>query len=175
MKIVIDIPDAIMEYVRNNGCLSVIYDDEVAKAIINGTPYEDRPQGDLISRAWLKKHKFTTQVCNGLEIEDDDVVGVAIIDNAPTVVAKNATSDRPQGDLISREALIKAVEQGEGISWERHKKDDLCVRKKYIDNAPTVEYPEQIIIKCDTEEDKQKLLSALRNARLTICEEADND
>ena len=93
----------------------------------------------------------------------------------PTVVAKNATSDRPQGDLISREALIKAVEQGEGISWERHKKDDLCVRKKYIDNAPTVEYPEQIIIKCDTEEDKQKLLSALRNARLTICEEADND
>ena len=97
MKIVIDIPDAIMEYVRNNGCLSVIYDDEVAKAIINGTPYEDRPQGDLISRAWLKKHKFTTQVCNGLEIEDVDVVGVAIIDNAPTVVAENATSDRPQG------------------------------------------------------------------------------
>lgn len=42
-------------------------------------------------------------------------------------------------DLISREALIKAIEQGEGISWERHKKDDLCVRKKYIDNAPTVE------------------------------------
>lgn len=41
-------------------------------------------------------------------------------------------------DLISREALIKAVEQGEGISWERHEKDDLCVRKKYIDNAPTV-------------------------------------
>ena len=36
-----------------------------------------------------------------------------------------------------------------------------------IDNAPTVEYPEQLTIKCDTEEDKQKLLSALRNARVT--------
>lgn len=36
-----------------------------------------------------------------------------------------------------------------------------------IDNAPTVEYPEQITVECDTEEDKQKLLSALRNARVT--------
>ena len=36
-----------------------------------------------------------------------------------------------------------------------------------IDNAPTVEFPEQITIKCDTEEDKQKLLSAFRNARVT--------
>jgi hypothetical protein len=35
-----------------------------------------------------------------------------------------------------------------------------------LDNAPTVEYPEQITIKCDTEEDKQKLLSAFRNAKL---------
>ena len=38
MKIVIDITEEIMEYVKNNGCLSVNYDDEVAKAIINGTP-----------------------------------------------------------------------------------------------------------------------------------------
>lgn len=37
-----------------------------------------------------------------------------------------------------------------------------------IDNAPTVEYPKAITIKCDTEEDKQKLLSALRNARLEV-------
>ena len=41
-------------------------------------------------------------------------------------------------DLISREALKKAIEQGEGVSWDKHGKDDLCVRKKYIDNAPTV-------------------------------------
>ena len=37
-----------------------------------------------------------------------------------------------------------------------------------IQNAPTVELPEQITIKCDTEEDRQKLLSALRNAKLKV-------
>lgn len=47
MKIVIDIPEGIMEYVTNNGCLSV-YDEEVTEAIINGTPYEDRPQGEYL-------------------------------------------------------------------------------------------------------------------------------
>lgn len=47
--------------------------------------------------------------------------------------------ERPQGDLISREALKKTIEQGEGFSWDSYGKDDLCVRKKYIDNAPTVE------------------------------------
>jgi len=46
-------------------------------------------------------------------------------------------------DLISREALKKAIEQGEGFSWDSHGKDDLCVRKKYIDNAPTVEITEE--------------------------------
>ena len=51
--------------------------------------------------------------------------------------------ERPQGDLISRSELIKTVEKGEGISWERHGKDDMCVRKKYIDNAPTVELTEE--------------------------------
>ena len=47
-----------------------------------------------------------------------------------------------EGDMISRSELIKTVEKVEGISWERHDKDDMCVRKKYIDNAPTVELTE---------------------------------
>lgn len=41
MKRIIDIPEEIMEHIKNNGCLSVIYNDEVAKAIINGTPLPD--------------------------------------------------------------------------------------------------------------------------------------
>ena len=41
--------------------------------------------------------------------------------------------------LIDADELIKAIEQGEGFSWDSHGKDDLCVRKKYIDNAPTVD------------------------------------
>ena len=42
-------------------------------------------------------------------------------------------------DLINRSALISAIEKGEGISWERYGDNEVCVRKKYIDNAPTVE------------------------------------
>ena len=53
--------------------------------------------------------------------------------------AIKALEERPKGDLIDREALIKTVEKEEGISWDSHGKDDLCVRKKYIDNAPAVE------------------------------------
>lgn len=60
------------------------------KAIVE----DERPQGDLISRTWLKEHKFTTQVCNGLEIENVDVVGVATIDNAPTIEDLSEYSDK---------------------------------------------------------------------------------
>ena len=52
---------------------------------------------------------------------------------------ENGTPVSTGGDLISREALKTAIEQGEGFSWDSYGKDDLCVRKKYIDNAPTVE------------------------------------
>lgn len=41
VELVIKIPEVIMEYVKRNGCLSVIYTDEVAKAIKNGTPLDD--------------------------------------------------------------------------------------------------------------------------------------
>lgn len=50
---------------------------------------------------------------------------------------------------------------------------DLCVPLYQIDNAPTVEYPEAITIKCNTEEDMQKLLSLFRNARVEVRVEAE--
>ena len=53
---------------------------------------------------------------------------------------KKPTPEPKSARLIDAEALKKAIEQGEGFSWDSHGKDDLCVRKKYIDNAPTVEY-----------------------------------
>ena len=37
-EVVIKIPEEIMEYIKNNGCLSVIYNSEIASAIANGTP-----------------------------------------------------------------------------------------------------------------------------------------
>lgn len=36
----------------------------------------------------LKEHKFTTTVANGVELEGVDVVGVAVIDNTPTIEPK---------------------------------------------------------------------------------------
>ena len=40
---------------------------------------------DIISRSALKKHKFTTQHCDGVELEDIEVVPVAAINNTPTI------------------------------------------------------------------------------------------
>lgn len=48
---------------------------------------------DLISREALKKYKFTTQIANGVELEDIEVIPVSVIDNAPTVeVPENAVN-----------------------------------------------------------------------------------
>ena len=58
-------------------------------------------------------------------------------DYKPCVLIANGTPIT-EGDLISRSELIKTVEKAEGISWEHHDKDDMCVRKKYIDNAPSI-------------------------------------
>ena len=87
---------------------------------------EERPHGDLISRTWLKEHKFTTQVCNGVEIEDVDVVAVATIDNAQTVESdkdlyekietyKNAY--RIMSDAFENEVRKNKRPQGEWGKW----------------------------------------------------------
>ena len=63
MQIVIDIPEEIMKYIKNNDCLSVIYIDEVAKAIINGTPLP-KGHGRLIDAdAYIDR----TAECNWLD------------------------------------------------------------------------------------------------------------
>lgn len=50
----------------------------------------------------------------------------------------NGTPYNPSGDLISREALKETIELEEGIFWDSYAPNELIVRKKYIDNAPTV-------------------------------------
>lgn len=80
-------------------------------------------------------------------------------------------------DLISRSELKKAIEQGEGFSWDSLGKDDLCVRKKYIDTAPTVEQKEfeQILqpIKVNIPEDiKDRLIEELSKPRKVILDES---
>ena len=43
------------------------------------------------------------------------------------------------GDLISRSALIKTIEEKEGFSWGSLYGFNLVCRKRYIDNAPAIE------------------------------------
>lgn len=54
IELVIKIPEEVVEYIKNNGCLSVVYNDEVAKAIKNGTPLPKR-HGRLIDKDTLIK------------------------------------------------------------------------------------------------------------------------
>lgn len=51
---------------------------------------------DLISREYLKKNWTGIDTPVGYR----KVVDLEIIDNAPTVVAENATSESPQGDVV---------------------------------------------------------------------------
>lgn len=77
---------------------------------------------DLISREDLKKYKFTTQVCNGVEIESVEVVGVATIDNAPPIedtpvyrlwkqAYERGKAERPQGEWI----IVKDERYGDNV------------------------------------------------------------
>lgn len=50
----------------------------------------------------LKKYKFTTQIANGVEIEDIEVVPVAAIDNALTVKFSLMPADETKEDAYKR-------------------------------------------------------------------------
>ena len=89
IEVVIKIPEEIMEYVKNNGCLSVIYNNEVEKAISNGTPL---PKG----------HKRL--------IEDKFEVGPVFDEEGNRVGYKYVT----QEDLNNALTIIEADTENEG-------------------------------------------------------------
>ena len=75
--------------------------NDAIQAVIDAS---DMPVTDIIkaikeNEAKQNEQKFTTQVCNGVEIESVDVVGVTTIDNAPTVdtTCPNCDSGYAQG------------------------------------------------------------------------------
>lgn len=95
-------------------------------------------------------------VCN--DIKSKALEPTSVTDEIIINALYNGTPVSTEGDLISRSALKKTVENEEGISWVFYGKDDLCVRKKYIDNAPAVapDRPqgEWICPKCDLYSDE---------------------
>lgn len=83
MKLIIDIPEMAYEAFKEwhkNKVASV-----EQSLIANGIPYEEKPQGDIISREALKKD-FCKDVMGGLNWE-------RIINNAPTVEPKQGKWD----------------------------------------------------------------------------------
>jgi hypothetical protein len=90
------------------------------KLTIDKAPTVERPQGDLISRSALKKYKFTTQIANGVELEDIEVVPVASIDNAPTVntTCPNCDSGYAQG---YSDGYLKGKEERPQGEWIEEK------------------------------------------------------
>ena len=54
IELVIKIPEEVIEYIKTNDCLSVIYNDEVAKAIKKGTPLP-KGHGRLIDADSMKR------------------------------------------------------------------------------------------------------------------------
>lgn len=83
--------------------------------------------GDLDA---LKKHKFTTQIANGVEIEDIDVVPVAAIDNAPTVEEVSLIEFKEPLPLVKTQKIVKTLSerpQGEWIpASERLPEENVC-------------------------------------------------
>ena len=65
--------------------------------------------------------------------------------------------------LIDADKLIKEVNDNKEL-----RESERVYLEGLLLNAPTVEEPEKITIKCDTEEDRQKLISAFRNAKLKL-------
>ena len=104
MKLIIEIPEEVLStrhYCQYFGAWST----KLTETIENGTPYEERPQGDLISRSALKK--ATTRFTDSDGFNEVH----CIIDNAPTAPLpdfkegyKQAIKDgktnfsRPQGE-----------------------------------------------------------------------------
>ena len=110
-------------------------------------------KGDLISREALKKHKFTTQVANGVEIEDIEVIPISTIDNAPAVHTKNdcimkkcticphcdncdvdengkVHNERPKGEWIeTSETWEEPGGYGMGYDWGYYYSCSICNNK----------------------------------------------
>lgn len=100
IELVIKIPEGIMEYVKNNGCVSV-YDEEVTKAIINGTPLP-KGHGDLIDADELYgdfidgTEGYDCHTWTRIEIGDT-------IENAQKIIEADKSHERSDEDLEQEE------------------------------------------------------------------------
>lgn len=122
MKLIIDIEPRYCKDMRSD-VKGLYYEaiNRIIEAVSNGIPYDEKPQGDLVSRGALKKH-----IAETFEIEEKIdkkwamglKYSLKIIDKAPAVepqispevlnqFAKYvATHERPQGEWITIDAFV---------------------------------------------------------------------
>jgi len=109
MKLVIDIPDEYVEQIKNN-TEGATAESEAVDAIRNGIPYENQPQGDLISREALKEAIRKRLGISLLKyLTEQEKVIVEEIDNAPTV-APNWRFYYDHGYAQAKRDLKKEIE-----------------------------------------------------------------
>lgn len=112
MKLIIEIPEKVVTAIQNGED----YRYDIHTTIAQGIPYEERPQGDLISREALKK------AFEGIFYNDvyDQEITERLIDNAPTVDINRMmqrafasgvmVNTRPKGEWIKLEDSPYEVE-----------------------------------------------------------------
>ena len=106
MKLIIDIEPRYCKDMRSD-VKGLYYEaiNRIIEAVSNGIPYDEKPQGDLISREALKKAYFNA--INETSIGEVSIID--LIDKVPTVLHDNysmgyqdgirkALSERPQGE-----------------------------------------------------------------------------
>ncbi len=87
MKLIIDIDEKVLEHIKIQE-ISLSEIDVVCESIANGKPYDERTQGDLISRSYLKNLPFERVIHTDY---GETAIPIEEIETAPTVEAPTYT------------------------------------------------------------------------------------
>ena len=83
MHIVIDIPEYVINDMRECGFIPIEDNEELWKVILSGTPLP-KGHGDLKVECELLKHSY--RIDDSVTLSTRDVVNVEAIDDAPTII-----------------------------------------------------------------------------------------
>lgn len=111
MKLIIDIPEKVVMAIQNGED----YRYDIHTAIAQGIPYEERPQGDLISRSDLNQ-AINKIIDEEIGIDEKWAKGLKyslkLIDNAPAIPVDTCINYKVC-TLRKQEELISAIEDCE--------------------------------------------------------------
>ena len=136
MKRVVDIPEEMFEAIKE-GCWSGSHELELA--IRNSTPYEEKAQGDSISREALKKCAIPCEIHNGAMT--DLCVPLYQIDNAPAVEPEKVYLAKFSFD---EEQLQEIVDKAKAEVLSSVEQDEIVIRSAFKNYARKVMYEKNV-------------------------------